>query len=98
MWLARRRAERPFPRAPSRASRSAAQGAQVHADRWRRYQQRRSPRWGHATDGCYCVPQISQPSVAHMEGGSVAADSVEREILIEASPEVVWGVITEPEQ
>jgi uncharacterized protein YndB with AHSA1/START domain len=29
---------------------------------------------------------------------SVAADSVEREILIEASPEVVWGVITEPEQ
>lgn len=26
------------------------------------------------------------------------ADSVEREILIEASPEVVWGVITEPEQ
>jgi uncharacterized protein YndB with AHSA1/START domain len=28
----------------------------------------------------------------------VAGDSVEREILIEASPEVVWGVITEPEQ
>jgi uncharacterized protein YndB with AHSA1/START domain len=28
----------------------------------------------------------------------VAAGSVEREILIEASPEVVWGVITEPEQ
>jgi uncharacterized protein YndB with AHSA1/START domain len=28
----------------------------------------------------------------------VAADSVEREILIEASPEVVWSVITEPEQ
>jgi uncharacterized protein YndB with AHSA1/START domain len=28
----------------------------------------------------------------------VAADSVEREILIAASPEVVWGVITEPEQ
>jgi len=28
----------------------------------------------------------------------VAADSVEREILIEASPEVVWGLITEPEQ
>jgi uncharacterized protein YndB with AHSA1/START domain len=28
----------------------------------------------------------------------VPADSVEREILIEASPEVVWGVITEPEQ
>jgi uncharacterized protein YndB with AHSA1/START domain len=28
----------------------------------------------------------------------VAADSVEREILIGASPEVVWGVITEPEQ
>jgi uncharacterized protein YndB with AHSA1/START domain len=28
----------------------------------------------------------------------VAADSVERDILIEASPEVVWGVITEPEQ
>jgi uncharacterized protein YndB with AHSA1/START domain len=28
----------------------------------------------------------------------VAADGVEREILIEASPEVVWGVITEPEQ
>jgi uncharacterized protein YndB with AHSA1/START domain len=28
----------------------------------------------------------------------VAADSVEREILIEASPQVVWGVITEPEQ
>lgn len=25
-------------------------------------------------------------------------DHVEREILIEASPEVVWGVITEPEQ
>jgi uncharacterized protein YndB with AHSA1/START domain len=32
------------------------------------------------------------------KGASVAADSVEREILIEASPEVVWGVITEPEQ
>jgi uncharacterized protein YndB with AHSA1/START domain len=28
----------------------------------------------------------------------VAACSVEREILIEASPAVVWGVITEPEQ
>lgn len=28
----------------------------------------------------------------------MAADSVEREILIEASPEVVWRVITEPEQ
>jgi uncharacterized protein YndB with AHSA1/START domain len=28
----------------------------------------------------------------------VTADSVEREILIEASPEVVWGVITEPAQ
>jgi uncharacterized protein YndB with AHSA1/START domain len=28
----------------------------------------------------------------------VARNSVEREILIEASPEVVWGVITEPEQ
>jgi uncharacterized protein YndB with AHSA1/START domain len=31
-------------------------------------------------------------------GASVAADSVEREILIEATPEVVWGVITEPAQ
>ena len=28
----------------------------------------------------------------------MATDSVEREILIEASPEVVWGVITEPAQ
>jgi uncharacterized protein YndB with AHSA1/START domain len=28
----------------------------------------------------------------------VAGDSVEREILIEATPEVVWGVITEPAQ
>jgi uncharacterized protein YndB with AHSA1/START domain len=28
----------------------------------------------------------------------VAAGSVEREILIEASAEVIWGVITEPEQ
>ena len=28
----------------------------------------------------------------------MAADSVERQILIEASPEVVWRVITEPEQ
>jgi len=28
----------------------------------------------------------------------MTADSVEREILIEARPEVVWGVITEPEQ
>ncbi|HUB74068.1 MAG TPA: SRPBCC domain-containing protein [Solirubrobacteraceae bacterium] len=28
----------------------------------------------------------------------MAADSVEREILIEATPEVVWGVITEPGQ
>lgn len=28
----------------------------------------------------------------------MAADSVEREILIKASPEVVWGVITEPAQ
>jgi uncharacterized protein YndB with AHSA1/START domain len=36
----------------------------------------------------------------HINGRSpvVAADSVEREILIEASPEVVWGVITEPAQ
>src|SRR5690348_4344690 len=42
---------------------------------------------------------VSQPSVAHQMGGdSVAADSVEREILIEASPEVVWRVITEPQQ
>jgi uncharacterized protein YndB with AHSA1/START domain len=32
------------------------------------------------------------------ERTSVAADSIEREILIEASPEVVWGVITEPGQ
>ena len=29
---------------------------------------------------------------------NVAADSIEREILIEAPAEVVWGVITEPEQ
>lgn len=28
----------------------------------------------------------------------MAAESIEREILIEASPEVVWGVITEPGQ
>ncbi len=28
----------------------------------------------------------------------MAADSVEREILIKASPEVLWGVITEPKQ
>ena len=28
----------------------------------------------------------------------MASDSVEREILIEASPEVVWGVITDPDQ
>jgi uncharacterized protein YndB with AHSA1/START domain len=28
----------------------------------------------------------------------VATDSVEREIRIEASPEIVWAVITEPEQ
>ncbi len=28
----------------------------------------------------------------------MAADSVEREIQIEAPPEVVWGVITEPDQ
>lgn len=27
----------------------------------------------------------------------MAADSIEREILIEASPEIVWRVITEPE-
>jgi uncharacterized protein YndB with AHSA1/START domain len=33
-----------------------------------------------------------------MRRSRVAADSVEREILIEANPEVVWGVITEPEQ
>jgi uncharacterized protein YndB with AHSA1/START domain len=33
-----------------------------------------------------------------MGGATLAADSVEREILIEASPEVVWRVITEPEQ
>jgi uncharacterized protein YndB with AHSA1/START domain len=32
------------------------------------------------------------------KGASVAADSIEREILIEASPDVVWGVITEPGQ
>jgi uncharacterized protein YndB with AHSA1/START domain len=41
----------------------------------------------------------SQPSVAHQrKEPDVPADSVEREILICASPEVVWGVITEPEQ
>ena len=28
----------------------------------------------------------------------MAADSVEREILIAATPEIVWGVITEPDQ
>ncbi len=28
----------------------------------------------------------------------MGTDSVEREILIEATPEVVWGVITEPQQ
>ena len=28
----------------------------------------------------------------------MSADSVERDILIEASPETVWGVITQPEQ
>ena len=28
----------------------------------------------------------------------MASDSIEREILIEAPPEVVWGVITEPRQ
>lgn len=28
----------------------------------------------------------------------MAANSVEREILIDASPEIVWGLITEPEQ
>lgn len=28
----------------------------------------------------------------------MAADSIEREIHIEAAPEIVWGVITEPEQ
>jgi uncharacterized protein YndB with AHSA1/START domain len=28
----------------------------------------------------------------------MSADSFERDILIEAGPEVVWGVITEPEQ
>jgi uncharacterized protein YndB with AHSA1/START domain len=28
----------------------------------------------------------------------VPADSIEREILIDASPQVVWGVITEPAQ
>jgi uncharacterized protein YndB with AHSA1/START domain len=29
---------------------------------------------------------------------SMNSDCIEREILIEAPPEVVWGVITEPEQ
>lgn len=28
----------------------------------------------------------------------MASDSVEREILIHAAPEIVWGVITQPEQ
>jgi uncharacterized protein YndB with AHSA1/START domain len=32
------------------------------------------------------------------ERSSVATNSIEREILIDASAEVVWGVITEPEQ
>jgi uncharacterized protein YndB with AHSA1/START domain len=32
-----------------------------------------------------------------MEGARVTADSLEREILIEASPEIVWSVITEPQ-
>jgi uncharacterized protein YndB with AHSA1/START domain len=35
----------------------------------------------------------------HINGrSSVAADNIEREIVIDASPEVVWGVITQPEQ
>src|SRR5271170_3555505 len=33
-----------------------------------------------------------------MERTSVAADRIEREILIDAPAAVVWGVITEPEQ
>jgi uncharacterized protein YndB with AHSA1/START domain len=41
----------------------------------------------------------SQPSVADQrKEPGVAGDSIEREILIEAGPEVVWRVITEPEQ
>jgi uncharacterized protein YndB with AHSA1/START domain len=32
------------------------------------------------------------------ERSRVPANTVEREILIEATPQVVWGVITEPEQ
>jgi len=41
------------------------------------------------------MTETPQPSVAHeRKEPRVAADSVEREILIAASPEVVWGVIT----
>lgn len=50
-------------------------------------------RWLLSCQGCFGL--IGCRSTARSQ---VAADSVEREILIEASPEVVWGVITEPEQ
>jgi uncharacterized protein YndB with AHSA1/START domain len=46
------------------------------------------------------VALYSQPSVAHLrvKGAHVIQDSIEREILIEAPPEVVWRTITEPDQ
>jgi uncharacterized protein YndB with AHSA1/START domain len=34
----------------------------------------------------------------HVKEETVIPDRIEREILIEAPPEVVWGVLTEPEQ
>jgi uncharacterized protein YndB with AHSA1/START domain len=46
----------------------------------------------------YSAKRLATIGCTSTEGASVAADSVEREILIEATPEVVWGVITEPEQ
>jgi uncharacterized protein YndB with AHSA1/START domain len=43
------------------------------------------------------TPYIATIGCTSTGGANVADDSVEREILIEASPETVWGVITEPE-
>src|SRR6185437_4962433 len=43
------------------------------------------------------VSGMVQPSVAHEREGRMVPDRVEREILIDAPPDVVWSVVTEAE-
>ncbi|HWF32446.1 MAG TPA: SRPBCC domain-containing protein [Solirubrobacteraceae bacterium] len=52
----------------------------------------------YATHGCYSAATSRNRRLRIHQRSRVPATSVEREIFIEAPPEIVWGVITEPEQ